>query len=169
MIIFPFPITLSPMMERTKCTFLCAIPEDLSGLQEVFNEHWLKGSVLLWSMRLLLPTRTSVSSLEDIGSQTSRNLEVPMEPHLVPRSLSLLWVSREMNWVKSLWPHWLSRQGLAPVTNRAVEPLGKRLLFLILLVWCYFYLKLSGFAHGGRPAWSPGKCPIVYLLSLFHQ
>ena len=47
MIIFPFPITLSPMMERTKCTFLCAIPEDLSGLQEVFNEHWLKGSVLL--------------------------------------------------------------------------------------------------------------------------
>ena len=35
-------------------------------------------------------------------------------------------------------PHWLSRQGLAPVTNRAVEPLGKRLLFLILLVLVLF-------------------------------
>ena len=30
------------------------------------------------------------------------------------------------------------RQGLAPVTNRAVEPLGKRLLFLILLVLVLF-------------------------------
>ena len=138
MIVFPIPITLSPVMERTKCPFLRAIPEDLCGLQEVFNEHWLKGSVLLWSTSLLFLTRTSVSSLDDIRSQASRNLEVPVEPHLVPWSLSLLWVSRETNWVKNLCPHWLSRQGLAPVTNRAVEPLGKRLLFLILLVLVLF-------------------------------
>lgn len=85
-------------------------------------------------MRLLFLARAPVSSLEDSRPETDRSLGVPMEPYLVPCSLYFLWVSREKNWVKSLFPHWASRWGLAPEANMSMGPLDKRLSFFILLV-----------------------------------